>query len=479
MSFISVNFFIFFAIFFFIYYIIPEEYKWIILLIGNYFFYGWNNIKSVPALILVTVITYLGGIVLENNKKKGVYAIFFILTIGVLAIYKYFNFFIYNINDILNICGIDIVFKEKTIDLPIGLSFFIFQACTYLSDVYRKGIKAEKNIFVYAAFVSFFPNILSGPIQKYRNLYEQIKKPQKFNFDMAKIGLILFVWGLFEKIVISNSLSTIVNGVYNNLEEYDFPYYFIAVISFSLYIYADFSAYTDMARGVAKILGFEITKNFNNPYLSTSLSEFWNCWHISLNEWFIENIYIPLGGNRKGKTRQYINILIVFCLSGLWHGANWHYIMWGLLNGVLDIIGKIIKPIKTKIYQIIHINEQLKIICYIRRIIVFLIISSTWIFFRNGIKNSIHIITCLFTPNLIALTNFDILKIFGTYKKVFIVFVFLSIFCIIQICRKQEIKYYLLFNKQPAILQCALLAIIIYICIFNVFSSASTGRRVC
>ena len=219
-----------------------------------------------PALILVTVITYLGGIVLENNKKKGVYAIFFILTIGVLAIYKYFNFFIYNINDILNICGIDIVFKEKTIDLPIGLSFFIFQACTYLSDVYRKGIKAEKNIFVYAAFVSFFPNILSGPIQKYRNLYEQIKKPQKFNFDMAKIGLILFVWGLFEKIVISNSLSTIVNGVYNNLEEYDFPYYFIAVISFSLYIYADFSAYTDMARGVAKILGFEITKNFNNPY---------------------------------------------------------------------------------------------------------------------------------------------------------------------------------------------------------------------
>ena len=195
--------------------------------------------------------------------------------------------------------------------LPVGLSFIIFQTCTYLGDVYKKNIPAEKNILRYTAFVAFFPTILAGPIQKSRNLLPQLQKPI-FNEEQAKKGTILFAWGLFEKVVIANRLLIIVNRIFNDYINYNSAYYIIAGICFSLYIYADFSSYSDMARGVAMIMGIQIEKNFNNPYLACTTSEFWNRWHISLNNWFIEYVYIPLGGNRKGKVTKYRNTMIVF-----------------------------------------------------------------------------------------------------------------------------------------------------------------------
>lgn len=288
MNFISATFFVFILLFLVFYYVTPERYRYLALLIGSYVFYGWGSPEALLILLLTTAITYIGGFAIEKSgRDRRIYVLFFALNVLVLLFFKYTNFAITNLNKLalaLN-PGWEAIGLQNTM-LPVGLSFYIFQSCSYLGDVYRRGISAEKNFFRYAAFVSFFPTILSGPIQKSRELLPQIKAPRDFEGERAIKGLVLFVWGLFQKIVVANSLAAIVNRVFNNYLSYqpDTPYYIVAAVSFSLYIYADFSSYSDMARGLSKLLGIEIKRNFNNPYLSTSLSEFWTRWHVSLNE---------------------------------------------------------------------------------------------------------------------------------------------------------------------------------------------------
>lgn len=296
MNYLSLEFYVFCPLFFLLYYMVPKQYRYIVILAGSYVFYGYKTPGFLVFLMITTAITYLGGMILERKKSRAILLFFFVANMSMLLVFKYTNFAIQNINYILSkLAGNLTCINEKSIILPIGMSFFIFQSCTYLMDVYRKNVCAEKNILIYAAFVSFFPTILSGPIQKSRELLPQIKEPNEFESDEAKKGTILFVWGLFEKILVANNLSAIVNKVYSDYLNYDSIYYIIAAISFSIYIYADFSSYSDMARGISKIMGINIGKNFNNPYLSTTTSEFWNRWHTSLNSWFVENIYIPLG----------------------------------------------------------------------------------------------------------------------------------------------------------------------------------------
>lgn len=314
MNYISLGFYAFICIFLIVYYIVPQRYRYILITVGSYFFYGYANFKLLTILMMITILTYIGGIILQTQRTKLMYAVFVILTLLILVYFKYTNFIVQNINWLLEGVVKNSSYRIASLDLilPVGLSFIVFQACTYLGDIYRGKLIAEKNIVRYAAFVAFFPTVLSGPIQKARELLPQIKSPLFFDPDTAKKGTILFVWGTFEKVMVANRLLVVVNKVFDNYGNYNSAYYVVAAICFSLYIYADFAAYSDMARGIAMLMGIHIGKNFDNPYLSQSTAEFWNRWHMSLNSWFVENVYIPLGGNRKGIIRKYINVLIVF-----------------------------------------------------------------------------------------------------------------------------------------------------------------------
>lgn len=471
MNYLSLTFFIFISAFVCIYYMVNRQYRYIVLFIGSYIFYGWANVKMLAVLILVTVVSYVGGLIIEKQKKKSIFGLFFFIEIAILAVYKYTDFAIININYFAEKMNLKPVAINWNIVLPVGLSFMVFQACTYLSDVYRKNFDAEKNILKYATFVAFFPTVLSGPIQKARNLLPQISDPKVFDVDNAKQGTLLFVWGAFEKIMVANKLNYIYLTVLTDYSNRTSAEVLIGAISFSLYIYADFSSYSDMARGISKIIGIDVGKNFNNPYLSCSTAEFWNRWHMSLNEWFLENIYIPMGGNRKGIIRKYINMMTVFFVSGLWHGASWHFVAWGVINGVFVVIGYIIKPLKSRIYGIFNVEEQVESVVLIKRIIVFYLITLTWVFFTSGITDSLMIWKKLIVFDFLSLFNPNLLNIGGTAVGTFITMLAVLLFCKLQMRRQNTSVLYDVYNKQPLVFQCLPVAVVICICIFGNFAT--------
>ncbi len=469
MNYLSVVFFCFIPAFFLVYYLIPVKYRYIAITIGSYIFYGYSDVRLLIVLVAVTGITYVGGYVLQKKRTKGIYALFMLLTLAILLVFKYSNFAIDNINWILEKMGRDpgTQIGRVNLILPVGLSFIIFQACTYLGDVYREKIQIEKNFIKYAAFVAFFPTVLSGPIQKARQLLPQISNPMPFDADMAQKGTILFVWGVFEKVMVANRLQIIVNTVFANYENYNSVYYIVAAICFSLYIYADFSSYSDMARGIAMIMGIKVSRNFDNPYLSCSTGEFWNRWHMSLYSWFLENIYIPLGGSRKGIVRKYINVMIVFFVSGLWHGAANHFIVWGVLNGALVIAGQILKPVRSRLYAACHVKEETESVTYLRRVLVFIMITLTWIFFNNNVQTSCIIIKRIFTTSPVNLFDQNLFNISGTVAATFMTIVAVAVFVYIQLKRQNETTAYEKYARQPVFFQALVLGVLLCVCIFG------------
>lgn len=343
MLFNSYQFLIFFPVVTLIYFLIPHKIRYIWLLIASYFFYMCWNAKYALILLFSTAVTYIGGILIskankvEDNRKKIKYkkmfvALSFIINLSILFLFKYFDFAIGNINRILAVLNIQLLNPKFDIVLPVGISFYIFQALGYTVDVYREDVKAERNFLKYALFVSFFPQLVAGPIERSKNLLEQMYEKHYFEAQRVKDGLLLMIWGGFQKIVIADRIAIVVDTIFNKFPEYGGIYILIASILFAFQIYCDFSGYSIIAVGAAKVMGFRLMENFNAPYFSMSVSEFWRRWHISLSTWFKDYVYIPLGGNRKGKIRKYINIMIVFLVSGLWHGASWNYIVWGGLN---------------------------------------------------------------------------------------------------------------------------------------------------
>lgn len=472
MNFLNLEFYFFLLAFLIIYYILPRNYRYIAIFCGSYVFYGYKYPKMLLILLFVTFLTYIGGLIIGKNPKKYLVVSFFLLNICILFVFKYLNFVVQNCNAMISKLLPNMhTINEVNIILPIGLSFITFQSCTYLSDIYHKKIEPEKNLIRYGAFIAFFPTILSGPIQKSRNLLPQIKSPEPFDGNQAQKGTVLFVWGLFEKVMVANNLSIIVNRVFDDYLNYDSAYYILAAISFSLYIYADFSSYSDMARGIAKVMGIDVGKNFNNPYLSVSTSEFWNRWHMSLNSWFIENIYIPLGGNRKGLFRKFLNMFIVFFISGLWHGANWHFVAWGMINGILVIGGQLLKPPKKFLYCKLKINENVESIQFCKQAVTFGLITITWVFFRNGIRDSLYIIKRMLLFNPVNFFDSDLLSISGTNVTTFITLIAAVIFCVVQLKRQNEHKTYLKYARQPLLVQCICVAVVICICIFSICST--------
>ena len=479
MQFLSGSFLIFLPLVFGLYFLAPKRYRYLLLLIANYVFYGWNNLSAIPILILSTLITYLGGRVLERSRKRWIFAVFFTLNIGILLLFKYTNFAIRNVNSVLRILlpGVNPEGILSPVDLiaPVGLSFYIFQSTTYLSDVFRKGMDAEKNLLRYATFVSFFPSILSGPIQRSRDLLPQLRQPDDFSSDRASEGFILLIWGFFQKIVISGQLAAIANEIFDGYHYYKNVYFLLAACCYSLYIYCDFSSYSDMACGVAQILGFRVQPNFRNPYLAESLSDFWNRWHMSLNNWFVENIYIPLGGSRKGKLRKYFNIMVVFFISGIWHGASWHFIFWGVLNGFLRILGEILAPARDSLYRVLKLKKESISMRVLRRMCVFFLITMTWIFFRMpNMSSGIAVVREILSIRPIHLFNSNLFDLFGTVQET-LWFTFTTVlFLAVQYLRKEEGRLYRVFSRQHLFVRGAVVAIIICMCIFGLVSGSAT-----
>ncbi len=394
MNFNSFQFLIFYPIVAVLNYIVPRKYRWIPLLIASYYFYLSWNAKLFFLILFTTAVSYASGLLIEKKpKQKMLWMIISIVSsLSILFFFKYYNFVAGTIG---NFFGADLTLQ---LVLPVGISFYTFQTLSYSIDVYRGTIKAEHNFFYYALFVSFFPQLVAGPIERPDNLLPQLKEEHKFNSSDLYIGAKRMLAGFFKKIVVADTAAIYVNAVYNNPGETGGLAIIIATVLFAMQIYCDFSGYTDIAIGCARIMGYRLMQNFDRPYSAQNIRDFWARWHISLSSWFKDYLYIPLGGNKKGYKRQLINLFIVFMVSGLWHGAEWTFILWGLLHGIYRVVGELTYKKREKLYKSIGIDTSKPIIRMFRTTITFVLVCFAWIFFRaNNTKELLLILKKLFT----------------------------------------------------------------------------------
>ncbi len=410
MLFNSYQFLIFFPIVVLIYWAIPLRFRYIWLLAASYYFYMCWNAKYALLLLFSTAVTYASGIIINKIKSleieegkrtrymKLCVAFSFVINIGVLAWFKYFNFIFENVQKVFAHIGIALSSPAFDIVLPVGISFYIFQALSYTVDVYRGDIYAEKNFLKYALFVSFFPQLVAGPIERSKNLLKQVAEPHRFDYEKCREGFLLMLWGFFLKLVIADRAAIIVNTVYNDYGSYPGMYLVVATVLFAFQIYCDFAGYSTIAMGAAKIMGFELMENFDCPYFAKSVSEFWRRWHISLSSWFRDYLYIPLGGNRKGTARKYLNMMIVFLTSGMWHGAQWSFIVWGGINGLYQIIGERLMPVRNKLNKLLRLKRESFGHKLFKVVTTFVLIDFAWIFFRaNRFTDAFGIIKSMFS----------------------------------------------------------------------------------
>lgn len=399
MLFNSVSFLVFFPIVVLIYFFIPHRVRWAWLLISSYYFYMSWNPKYALLLLLSTFITYLSGLLIhkanripaekKRHRLKVTWVVLsFLINLAILFFFKYYNFMAASINYIATTFGIQIVIPDFDVLLPVGISFYTFQALSYTVDVYRGEISAERHFGKYALFVSFFPQLVAGPIERSKNLLSQMHEKHYFNYDRVKNGLILMLWGFFMKLVIADRVAILVNEVYNNYNEYKGFVFVLATILFAVQIYCDFAGYSNIAIGAAQVMGFRLMTNFDTPYFSVSIREFWRRWHISLSTWFRDYLYIPLGGSRCSKTRRYLNLMITFLVSGLWHGANWTFVIWGGLHGLYQVIGDILHPLKNRINTILHVKTDRFSYRFLQICFTFCLVDFAWLFFRANSLNA-------------------------------------------------------------------------------------------
>ena len=397
MVFNSFNFIILFPFIFLLYYAIPAKYQRVrnlFLLAVSYLLYlQW---KPVYALILlgVTVVTYYSALFVTKAKHpKRVLIAGVLLALFPLAFFKYFNFINETVSSALALAGLDFHMTGLNWAIPIGISFFTFQALGYLWDVYYKREEAEHDFLTYALFVSFFPSILSGPINKASLVIPQLKQLRPyFDYGKAVEGLKMLLWGMFMKVVVADRVALYVDTVLPSYENYTGLSCFVASVLYTIQIYADFAGYSLMAMGVGKELGFELTENFRRPYFAVSITDFWHRWHISLSTWLKDYVYIPMGGSRCSNRRNYWNIFVTFFVSGIWHGANWTFIVWGCMHGICQIVEKIIGQQKCNYGTF---GKGVKII------ITFLLVNFAWIFFRMPtLGEACRVIARIFDPTL-------------------------------------------------------------------------------
>lgn len=465
MLFNSLHFLIFFPIVVGLYYIMPRKVRNYWLLAASYYFYMCWNAKYVLLLLFSTIVTFVSGILIEKfaqiaggglTQKRLCVAGSFFLNLSILFVFKYLDFGIGSLNQILSHLHMTLQVPDFDLLLPVGISFYTFQALGYTMDVYRGEIRAEKNFFRYALFVSFFPQLVAGPIERSKNLLRQLDMPAKPTFDSLRDGFLLMLWGYFLKVVLADRIAVFVDTVYGDIETYTGVYLIVATVLFAVQIYCDFAGYSTVAIGAAEILGIRLMENFNAPYLSVSVAEFWRRWHISLSSWFRDYLYIPLGGNRKGKLRKYGNLLITFGVSGLWHGADWSYVVWGLLNGVYQIIGEVFSPLKKKIAFILEIKEDSLSHRCIQTVTTFVLVDLAWVFFRaSNVFEGLRIVKRMLTVKNHWVWFDGSLYGCGLNQKNFALMVWgILLLFVVDICRYRGIELRRIVAKQDYWAQC-------------------------
>lgn len=386
MLFNSLQFLVFFPVVTALYFALPHRYRCFLLLAASCIFYMAFVPKYILILAVTIVVDFIAGMYIEKtsgHRRKLFLIVSIVANVGFLAFFKYFNFLNGNIAALANFLHWNYSIKSLSIILPIGLSFHTFQAMSYTIEVYRGNQAAEKNFFTYALYVMFFPQLVAGPIERPQNLLHQFKVEQKFEYDRVVNGLKTMLWGFFKKIVLADRLALIVNTVYGNYQSASGPVLIIATAAFALQIYYDFAGYSDIAIGSARVLGIKLMENFDRPYSAQSVAEFWRRWHISLSSWFKDYVYFPMGGNRVSLPRRIFNTMVVFLLSGLWHGANWTFIIWGAIHGLYISVGIITKTIREKIVALLKITRVPLLHKIFKTTITFILVSLAWVFFRS------------------------------------------------------------------------------------------------
>lgn len=405
MLFNSVDFLLFFPIVTFLYFIVPRKGRYLWLLAASYFFYTCWEPAYALLLAASTLITWLCGWWIHKARrtavKKMALALCLCANLGILFYFKYFDFFLLNANRILSKLHLQVLERKFDLLLPVGISFYIFQALGYTMDLYRGKVEPERNPLRYALFVSFFPQLVAGPIERSGSLLNQmrdIEKKRLWNYKNVTEGLTLMVWGLFVKMVIADRVAILVNTVFESYFLQGTVVLAAGAIGFAIQIYCDFMGYSTIAVGAAKVMGFTLTENFNTPYFAVSVSDFWRRWHISLSTWFRDYVYIPLGGSRCSRARKYFNLMVTFGVSGLWHGANWSYLVWGMIHGVYQVVGDLTGSLREKLYRKMQVKTASFSFKLGRVLSTFVLVDVAWIFFRaGGIRQAAHYCTRMVT----------------------------------------------------------------------------------
>lgn len=476
MLFNSIHFLFFFSIVTTLYFAFPYSKRWFLLLVSSCYFY----MAFVPIYILILgftiVIDYFAGIYIEKapkEKKKRLLILSLVANLGVLAFFKYYNFLSENLSFLFHGFGMEQSLPYLGIVLPIGLSFHTFQAMSYTIEVYRGHQKAEHHFGIYALYVMFYPQLVAGPIERPQNLLHQFRCKFDFQYDRVTSGLRLMLWGLFKKVVIADRLARVVDAVYDKPEQFDAPALAIATVFFAFQIFCDFSGYSDMAIGAARVMGFKLMTNFNKPYQSRSVHEFWKRWHISLSSWFRDYLYIPLGGNRVVIPRWYLNLFIVFVISGLWHGANWTFIIWGALHGFYLIFSLITQKLRDRVGRLLYLDR----LPFLSILLTFLLVCFAWIFFRaNNVTSGIYISkTVLFGGENLwnGLFNpISVLQNLGISSKGFLLSISLIVFLEAVHYLQTKINITTLFLRQPVFVRWAVYyGVILAIIFLGVFEN--------
>jgi len=399
MLFNSVDFLIFFVIFLFVYFLLPRKAKLVFLLLASYYFYMCREPSYAVLILLSTVVDYIAGLFMnkcEEKKKRRKYLFLsLVVNLWMLFFFKYFNFAWETLNSIFTFLWVAIEIPYKNILLPVWISFYTFQTLSYTIEVYNWKIKATKSFLKFALYVSFFPQLVAWPIERPGHLLSQFDRKIKFDYKKISSGLKQVIWWMFKKLVIADTLALFVDQIYGNVSYFSGPVLIIATVFFAFQIYCDFSWYSDIAIGIAKMMGYDLMKNFNRPYFSKTISEFWRRWHISLSTWFKDYVYIPLGWNRKKKWRHYFNLFLTFLISWLRHGASWWFVIWWALNGVYLIVELLTKKWRLKFVDYVFSlfrkkwQEELegrfifwKLRRFLNVVFTFWLICFAWIFFR-------------------------------------------------------------------------------------------------
>ncbi len=441
MLFNSAEFLIFFPIAAGIYWLIPHRVKYLWLLACSYYFYMCWNPKYIILILYMTLVTYIGGLIVgkENEcvehdqeyvrfRKKVVVIVCILLNLIILISFKYLGFVFRNIQAVLDFLRIKVSIPQCDVLLPVGISFYTFQTLGYIIDVYKGKIQSEKNFARYALFVSFFPQLVAGPIERAGDLLSQLYEHHTFQFEKVKKGFMLMLWGFFLKLVIADRIAVFVDAIYDaffNGKNAGGYYLIVASVLFAVQIYCDFAGYSTIAIGAAMMMGFRLTDNFFCPYMARSVAEFWHRWHITLSGWFRDYVYIPLGGNRRGVMRTAYNLMITFLLSGLWHGASWTYVIWGGLNGLYQIVGKFLKPYRERVIKWSGINKRSFSHKVLQVGTTFVLIDFSWIFFRaESINAAFAVIKSILSADNFYVLVDDSLFDFGLDWKNFMVLIF-------------------------------------------------------